>query len=104
MSSRAATNGRCGVHSGSDFWRAAFKAKRRLGEGEPVAKAPRLPWKPAPVIAGSVALHLLAGGLIAARPLLWSWAAGAVVLDHLFLTACGLWPRSSLLGPNVTRL
>jgi peptidoglycan/xylan/chitin deacetylase (PgdA/CDA1 family) len=29
---------------------------------------------------------------------------GAVVLDHLLITAAGLWPRSDLLGPNWTRL
>ena len=29
---------------------------------------------------------------------------GAVVVDHLVLTAAGLWPRSQLLGPNWTRL
>jgi len=32
------------------------------------------------------------------------WAAGAVVLNHLALTTAGLWPRSTLLGPNVTCL
>ena len=31
-------------------------------------------------------------------------AAGAVVANHLALTAAGLWPRSHLLGPNWTRL
>jgi peptidoglycan/xylan/chitin deacetylase (PgdA/CDA1 family) len=29
---------------------------------------------------------------------------GAVVADHLVLTAAGLWPRSKLLGPNWTHL
>jgi peptidoglycan/xylan/chitin deacetylase (PgdA/CDA1 family) len=29
---------------------------------------------------------------------------GAVVLDHLFIAAAGLWPRSNWLGPNWTRL
>jgi peptidoglycan/xylan/chitin deacetylase (PgdA/CDA1 family) len=38
------------------------------------------------------------------RPNLWPWALGAVVADHLVLTAAGLWPRSRLLGPNWTRL
>jgi peptidoglycan/xylan/chitin deacetylase (PgdA/CDA1 family) len=35
---------------------------------------------------------------------MWPWAAAAVLLNHLGLTAVGLWPRSALLGPNVTRL
>jgi peptidoglycan/xylan/chitin deacetylase (PgdA/CDA1 family) len=29
---------------------------------------------------------------------------GAVVVDHVLLAATGLWPRSTLLGPNWTRL
>jgi peptidoglycan/xylan/chitin deacetylase (PgdA/CDA1 family) len=32
------------------------------------------------------------------------WAVGSVVLNHLGLTAAGLWPRSRVLGANVTRL
>jgi peptidoglycan/xylan/chitin deacetylase (PgdA/CDA1 family) len=49
---------------------------------------------------------LHAGAVIAlvARPNLWPWALGAVVVDHLLLTAAGLWPRSKFLGPNWTRL
>jgi len=51
----------------------------------------------------SALLH--AGAVVAlARRELWPWALGAVVADHLLLTALGLWPRSSLLGPNWTRL
>ncbi|HET7525347.1 MAG TPA: polysaccharide deacetylase family protein [Burkholderiaceae bacterium] len=32
------------------------------------------------------------------------WALGAIALNHVGLTAAGLWPRSKLLGPNWTRL
>ncbi len=38
------------------------------------------------------------------QPASWPWALGAIIADHLVLTAAGLWPRSSLLGPNWTRL
>lgn len=69
------------------------------------ADAPaRRPWRPAPLIRGSVALHLAAAGAALARPRWWPWALSAVVADHLLLTAAGLWPRSKLLGPNWTRL
>jgi len=69
------------------------------------ADAPaRRPWRPAPLIRGSVALHLAAAGAALARPQWWPWALSAVVADHLLLTAAGLWPRSKLLGPNWTRL
>jgi len=62
------------------------------------------PWRPAPFISGSAALHVAAVAAVAARPHAWPWALGAVVVDHLALAAVGLWPRSTLLGPNWTRL
>jgi peptidoglycan/xylan/chitin deacetylase (PgdA/CDA1 family) len=49
-------------------------------------------------------LHVGAAALAVARPALWPWALGAVIANHLQLTATGLWPRSTLLGPNLTRL
>ena len=52
----------------------------------------------------SVAVHVAAAGLLVARPSVWPWAVGALVLDHALLTASGLWPRSRLLGPNWVRL
>ncbi len=69
------------------------------------ADAPaRRPWRPAPLIRASVALHVAAAGAALARPQWWPWALSAVVADHLLLTAAGLWPRSKLLGPNWTHL
>jgi peptidoglycan/xylan/chitin deacetylase (PgdA/CDA1 family) len=38
------------------------------------------------------------------RPGAWPWALAAVAANHVALTGAGLWPRSSLLGPNWTRL
>lgn len=61
-------------------------------------------WRPAALIKASVALHFGAAGALLARPNAWPWIAGAVVADHLVLTAAGLWPRSRLLGPNWTHL
>jgi peptidoglycan-N-acetylglucosamine deacetylase len=61
-------------------------------------------WKPTLAIQASIAVH--AGAVIAviARPNLWPWVLGAVFVDHMILTAAGLWPRSRLLGPNWTHL
>jgi peptidoglycan/xylan/chitin deacetylase (PgdA/CDA1 family) len=61
-------------------------------------------WRPTLAVQVSLALH--AGAVIAliARPHLWPWVLGAIVVDHLILTAAGLWPRSRLLGPNWTHL
>jgi peptidoglycan-N-acetylglucosamine deacetylase len=61
-------------------------------------------WMPTPLIKASALLHAGALGRTISQPALWPWALGAVAADHLFLTGCGLWPRSSLLGPNWTRL
>src|ERR1700722_11259773 len=61
-------------------------------------------WSPTPLLKASAALHVGAAALALARPSLWPWALGAVVLNHVQLTATGLWPRSTLLGPNWTRL
>ena len=65
---------------------------------------PRRRFQPSAFIRGSVALHVAAAGALLARPPLWPWALSAVVANHLALTAAGLWPRASLLGPNLTRL
>jgi peptidoglycan/xylan/chitin deacetylase (PgdA/CDA1 family) len=61
-------------------------------------------WPMPPLVQGSVALHAAAGVALAAAPAAWPWALGAVAANHLALTAAGLWPRSAVLGPNVTRL
>jgi len=62
------------------------------------------PWRPTPFLVLSFALQALA--LLA---LLWRpdfvWAAVAVVfVCQLAITAVGLWPRSTWLGPNLVRL
>jgi len=59
---------------------------------------------PSRFVAGSAAAHLAAGAAVLAQPAVWPWALGLLVADHVALTAAGLWPRSSLLGPNLTRL
>ncbi|RQV72300.1 polysaccharide deacetylase family protein [Burkholderia anthina] len=61
-------------------------------------------WKPTPLIAGAAALHAGAAAVTIAQPAGWPWAVGGVAASHLALTAAGLWPRSTLLGPNWTRL
>ncbi len=61
-------------------------------------------WQPTLLIRASVALHGLALLAVIAEPAQWRWALGAVIINHLVLTAVGLWPRSHWLGPNWTRL
>jgi len=62
----------------------------------------RWPWPSA--LSASVGLHAVAAAAAALLPGAPGWAAAAVVVNHLVLTGAGLWPRSALLGPNVSRL
>ena len=69
------------------------------------ASAARDPgWQPPLLVKASVACHLGAGVAAAVVPGEWPWAAGALALNHVLLTATGLWPRSTWLGPNLRRL
>jgi peptidoglycan-N-acetylglucosamine deacetylase len=65
-------------------------------------------WPVPGFIGASAGLHVAAAGAAAVAaftgaPLAW-WALGAVVANHAAITAIGLWPRSTLLGPNVRQL
>jgi peptidoglycan/xylan/chitin deacetylase (PgdA/CDA1 family) len=62
------------------------------------------PWKPSTTVLGSVGLHCAVGIGMAVEPELWPWAVSAVAANHAFLSALGLWPRSQLLGKNLTQL
>ena len=69
-----------------------------------IAHTPVRPWRPGPLVQASIAVHGGALALAAAEPGLWPWALAGIALDHAVITATGLWPRSSLLGANMTRL
>jgi peptidoglycan/xylan/chitin deacetylase (PgdA/CDA1 family) len=60
--------------------------------------------RPPLFVQGSIALHLFAAGTVTTQPSLWPMALAAVVADHAAITAAGLWPTSSLLGPNIRTL
>ena len=62
-------------------------------------------WRPSPLVVASIALHVMAtiAVIVSADTWLW-WALAAVAANHAVLTVLGLWPRSTLLGPNFTRL
>ena len=65
---------------------------------------PHLSWRPALLAKASAVCHLGAGVAVAAVPTAWPWALGAVTLNHVVITANGLWPRSKWLGDNLVRL
>ncbi|WP_457329574.1 polysaccharide deacetylase family protein [Rhizobacter sp. P5_C2] len=71
----------------------------------PPSPALRVTTWPVPVfLLLSAGLHLLALLAVLRSPSDWPWALGAVVLNHLAITLLGLWPRSTWLGDNITRL
>ncbi len=58
----------------------------------------------APLVRASLALHLGSAVVCAASPRSWPWVVGVVLADHMVLVFGSLWPRSSLVGPNLRRL
>ncbi|MGC2517591.1 MAG: polysaccharide deacetylase family protein [Burkholderiales bacterium] len=61
-------------------------------------------WRATPIIHVSILLHAAALIALAVQPALWPWAVGALVGNHLVVSAAVLWPRGRLLGPNLVRL
>ena len=61
-------------------------------------------WRPSALSLASVVLHGAAGVAALIEPHAWPWSLAAIVANQAVLTAVGLWPRSQLLGPNITRL
>jgi peptidoglycan/xylan/chitin deacetylase (PgdA/CDA1 family) len=62
------------------------------------------PWKPTLAIKTTIAVHVAAAVGCLVAPAIWPWALGALVVNHAIITTAGLLPRSTLLGPNLTRL
>ena len=61
-------------------------------------------WRPTPVVAGTMGVHCLAGASALFGPEAWPWALGALAGNHAVLATIALTPRSSMFGPNLTRL
>ncbi|MEM5434544.1 polysaccharide deacetylase family protein [Paraburkholderia diazotrophica] len=75
---------------------------RAAGSAEPVRRWPRA-GNP-PMFNATLTWHALmfAGWIVA--PSAWPWWVAGIFASHLVVVTIGLWPRSSLLGPNWTRL
>ncbi len=63
----------------------------------------QLSWQPSLLIRLSFALHIAAAIAVIAGAA-WHWALLVVALNHIGLTLIGLWPKSKLLGKNITHL
>ncbi|WP_076997141.1 polysaccharide deacetylase family protein [Variovorax sp. KK3] len=77
-----------------------------MGESAPMSSSPpaSVSWPWPRLVRASAVWHLLALAVALLVPGAWPWALAAVVLNHALITGAGLTPRSSLLGPNITRL
>ncbi len=62
------------------------------------------PYRPPPLLLGSLALHAAAAVALAAAPRHWRAVAGLCLADHVTLAAASLWPRGQWVGPNLLRL
>lgn len=61
-------------------------------------------WRAPPLVLATLIVHMSAICLAFIVPQAWPWLLAAVAANHLVLTSCVLFPRSSLLGPNIVRL
>ncbi len=61
-------------------------------------------WRPTLFLGSNVAINLAAIGGALVVPQTWGLAAGAVLASHVAMASAGMWPRSTLLGPNLVRL
>jgi peptidoglycan/xylan/chitin deacetylase (PgdA/CDA1 family) len=61
-------------------------------------------WRLVPIIPISMLVHAASVVVIVLEPVWWSWALGTIAVNQLALFLAVLTPRSTLLGPNLTRL
>jgi peptidoglycan/xylan/chitin deacetylase (PgdA/CDA1 family) len=66
--------------------------------------ATRRTFRPSPLLVGSGLLHVGVLAALVRWPTLWSSLLLTLLADHALITVAGLWPRSTLLGPNCRRL
>ncbi|PKO35432.1 MAG: polysaccharide deacetylase family protein [Betaproteobacteria bacterium HGW-Betaproteobacteria-7] len=62
------------------------------------------PWNPSPFVKFSLLTHAAAGASLLVVPGSWPWALAAIAANQGALITAGLLPRTTLLGPNLTRL
>jgi peptidoglycan-N-acetylglucosamine deacetylase len=61
-------------------------------------------WVPTPFVLASILFHIAVAVAFVAWPSEWRWLIGALLTNHVLIGCFGMWPRSSLLGANITRV
>ncbi|MDE1179728.1 polysaccharide deacetylase family protein [Paraburkholderia sp.] len=70
-----------------------------------VADTRRWPYSPYPLmLTATYVWHVAMLAAVIAKPSAWPWWLAGIMINHAIFTIAGLWPRSTLLGPNWTRL
>lgn len=65
---------------------------------------PAARWRPAPLLKGSLVVHVIGLLTVALLPSTWPWIAAVIAGNHLLVIASVFCPRGRLLGPNLMRL
>jgi peptidoglycan/xylan/chitin deacetylase (PgdA/CDA1 family) len=79
------------------------RSRAAVPAGNPAARRwPRARYSA--LVTGTAAWHVALAVAALLRPSAWLWWLAAMFANHLAITVLGLWPRSSLLGPNWTQL
>lgn len=63
-----------------------------------------LRWKMPLLVQITFVLHAAMLALVVIHPAAWPWALALIAANHAVLTLAGLWPRSTWLGANWTKL
>ncbi len=61
-------------------------------------------WVPTPFVLASILFHIAVAMAFVAWPSEWRGLIGALLANHVLIGCLGMWPRSSLLGANLTRV
>jgi peptidoglycan-N-acetylglucosamine deacetylase len=61
-------------------------------------------WRLPPFLRASVGLHAAGLAALVLAPERWPLVVGGLLVDHGLIGAAALWPRSTLLGANLTRV
>lgn len=80
-----------------------LSCNRSENETDAIAR-PAGRWHPNAFMRFTLILHAAAAGMIVVIPGFWQWPVLVVGLNQLILILAGLWPKSDLLGSNLTRL
>jgi peptidoglycan/xylan/chitin deacetylase (PgdA/CDA1 family) len=82
----------------------AVQFRRDQDEAKQMTTTLARPWRMPVLVRITLLLHAALLAALVIRPGSWPWLLALLFANHAVLTAVGLWPRSTWLGQNWTRL